>query len=42
MKKLYEETFDSKFYAKFSKECPEGHIILDQKEKADFEKWLRI
>ena len=27
MKKLYEETFDSKFYAKLSKECPEGLTI---------------
>ena len=31
---------DSKLYAKLSKEHPEGHIILNQEEKTDFEKWL--
>ena len=29
---------DSKLYAKLSKERPEGHIILNQQEKTDFEK----
>ena len=31
---------DSELYAKLSKEHPEGHIILNQEEKTDFEKWL--
>lgn len=31
---------DSKFYAKLSKKLPEGHVILNPQEKADFEKWL--
>ena len=33
---------DSKFYAKLSKERPEGHVILNQQEKTDFENWLGI
>ena len=30
---------DSRLYAKLSKERPEGHVILNQQEKNDFEKW---
>ena len=33
---------DSKLYAKLSKENPEGHVILNQQEKSDFEKWLDV
>ena len=33
---------DSKLYAKLSKERPEGHVILNQQEKSDFEKWLDV
>ena len=33
---------DSKFYAKLSKERPEGHVILNQQEKDDFENWLGV
>ena len=33
---------DSKLYAKLSKEHPEGHVILNQQEKTDFEKWLDV
>ena len=33
---------DSKLYAKICKEHPEGHIILNQQEKTDFEKWLDV
>ena len=33
---------DSKLYAKLNKERPEGHVILNQKEKTDFEKWLDV
>ena len=33
---------DSKFYAKLSKERPEGHVILNQHEKTDFENWLGV
>ena len=32
---------DSKLYAKLSKEHPEGHIILNQQEKTDFEKSVK-
>ena len=35
----YEE---AKLYAKLSKERPEGHDILNQQEKTDFEKWLDV
>ena len=33
---------DSKLYAKLSKERPEGHVILNQQEKTDFENWLGV
>ena len=33
---------DSKFYAKLSKERPEGHVNLNQQEKTDFENWLGV
>ena len=33
---------DSKLYTKLSKAHPEGHVILDQQEKTDFEKWLDV
>ena len=33
----YEE---ARLYAKLSKERPEGHVMLDAQEKADFEKQL--
>ena len=33
---------DSKVYAKLSKEHPEGHVILNQQEKTDFENWLGV
>ena len=33
---------DSKLYAKLCKEHPEGHVILGQQEKTDFEKWLDV
>lgn len=33
---------DLKLYAKLSKERPEGHVILNQQEKTDFENWLGI
>ena len=35
----YEE---ARLYAKLSKERPEGHVILNQQEKTDFENWLGI
>ena len=35
----YEE---SKLYAKLSKERSEGHVILNQQEKTDFENWLGV
>lgn len=33
---------DAKLYAKLSKERPEGHVMLNEQEKADFEKWLGV
>ena len=33
---------DSKLYAKLNKERPEGHVILNQQEKTDFENWLGV
>ena len=33
---------DSNLYGKLSKERSEGHVILNQKEKTDFEKWLDV
>ena len=33
---------DLKLYAKLSKERPEGHVILNQQEKTDFENWLGV
>ena len=33
---------DSKLYAKLNKERPEGHVILNQQEKDDYENWLGV
>ena len=33
---------DSKLYTKLNKERSEGHIILNQEEKKDFENWLGV
>ena len=33
---------DAKLYAKLSKERPEGHVMLNAQEKADFENWLGV
>ncbi len=33
---------DARFYAKLSKERPEGHVMLNEQEKEDFEKWLGV
>ena len=33
---------DSKHYAKLNKERPEGHVILNQQEKDDFENRLGV
>ena len=33
---------DSKLYAKLNKERHEGHVILNQQEKDDFENWLGV
>ena len=46
IEKLLSEIADnheaSTLYAKLSKERPEGHVILNQQEKTDFEKWLDV
>ena len=39
---LAENYEDTKLYAKLSKEYPEGNVMLNEQEKADFEKWLGI
>ena len=33
---------DARLYAKLSKERPEGHVKLNEQEKAEFEKWLGV
>ena len=33
---------DSKAYAWLSKNRPDGHVFLNDKEKADFENWLGV
>ena len=33
---------DARLYAKLSKERPEGHVMLNAQEKADFEDWLGV
>ena len=33
---------DARLYAKLSKERPEGHVMLNEQEKEDFEKWLGV
>ena len=33
---------DARIYAKLSKERPEGHVMLNEQEKADFENWLGV
>ena len=35
-------TEDARLYSKLSKERPEGHVMLDAQEKADFENWLGV
>ena len=39
---LAENYEDAKLYAKLSKEHPEGNVMLNEQEKADFEKWLGV
>ena len=33
---------DARPYSKLSKERPEGHVMLNAQEKADFENWLGV
>ncbi len=33
---------DAKIYAKLSKEYPDGNVMLNEQEKAEFEKWLGV
>lgn len=39
---LAEDFEDAKIYAQLSKECPNGNVMLNEQEKADFEKWLGV
>ena len=42
LKDLAENYEDAKLYAKLSKEYPDGNVMLNEQEKADFEKWLGV
>lgn len=42
LNEIAEDYEDAKIYAKLSKERPEGNIMLNEQEKADFEKWLGV
>ena len=42
LNEIAEDYEDAKIYAKLSKERPEGNVMLDEQEKADFEKWLGV
>lgn len=42
LNELAEDYEDAKLYAKLSKEHPEGSIMLNEQEQADFEKWLGV
>ena len=42
LNELAEDYEDAKLYAKLSKECPDGNIMLNEQEQADFEKWLGV
>lgn len=33
---------EARIYASLTKERPEGQIVLDEREKADLEKWLGV
>ena len=33
---------DARQYSKLSKKRPEGHVKLNEQEKAEFEKWLGV
>ncbi len=39
---LAENYEDAKVYARLSKEFPDGNVMLNEQEKADFEKWLGV
>ena len=42
LNEIAEDYEDAKIYAKLSKERPEGNIMLNEQEKADFEKWIGV
>lgn len=42
LNEIAEDYEDAKIYDKLSKERPEGNIMLNEQEKADFEKWLGV
>lgn len=42
LNEIAEDYEDAKIYAKLSKERPDGSIMLNEQEKADFEKWLGV
>ncbi len=42
LNELAENYEDAKVYARLSKEFPDGNVMLNEQEKADFEKWLGV
>ena len=42
LNELAEDYEDAKIYARLSQERPDGNVMLNEKEKADFEKWLGV
>ena len=42
LNELAENFEDAKIYARLSKECPDGNVMLNEQEKAEFEKWLGV
>ncbi len=42
LNELADDYEDAKIYAKLCKERPEGNVMLNEQEKADFEKWLGV
>ncbi len=41
-KETIDQNEDTRIYIELTQECPEGQIILNEQEKADFESWLGV
>ena len=42
LNELAEDYEDAKIYARLSQERPDGNVMLNEQEKADFEKWIGV